>query len=414
MTSDVIVVGAGASGLTAAISAAGGGASVLILEHKETAGKKLLLTGNGKCNLTNENIDPALYRGSEPGFPVPVLKAFSVERTLRFFREIGVPVRKKNGYYYPQNEEASGVLYALLNECDKRRVSINYEIGIKKIRAEKKGFRLETKQGDFFCKILILATGGCSYKETGSDGSGFLYLGELGHTTQDVVPSLVQLQADASFLKETAGIRADCRLTLLIDGETTAGEAGELQMTGFGVSGIAVFQLSRYAAMALREGKEVTLLVDFLPASPEVPELIAMYRDLFDENPAKLSALLSGSVHRKLIPVLLRECGVTDKTASLVSEDEIRRIVAALKAFPFSITGTRKLNEAQVTAGGVNTREVFPETLGSRLHEGLFFCGEMLDVDGPCGGYNLQWAWSSGLCAGEAAAKCVHDQNRRM
>ncbi len=409
MNADVIVVGAGASGLMAAIFAARSGASVLILEHKETAGKKLLLTGNGKCNLSSVVLDPARYRGTEEGFATPVLTAYPVERTLRFFREIGVPVRQKNGGYYPQNEEASGVLHALLSECERLGVSITYEIGIKKIIPQEKGFSLETKQGMFTCRCCILATGGCSYKETGSDGSGLLYLGDLGHTTQDVVPSLVQLKAKAPFLKETAGIRADSVLTLLIDQIPAAREAGELQMTDYGVSGIVVFQLSRFAAMALREQKEVSLLIDFLPASGEAEAVAGMYRTLFASNPANISALLRGAVHRKLIPALLDTCGVTDKSASAATEEEIVRIAETLKSFPLSIVGTKKLKDAQVTAGGVNTFEVFPQTMASRLQQGLFFCGEMLDVDGPCGGYNLQWAWSSGMCAGTEAAKLIYD-----
>ncbi len=407
MDPDVIVVGAGASGLMAAIFAARSGASVRILEHKEKAGKKLLLTGNGKCNLTNTAIDPTRYHGTEDGFAIPVLRSYSTERTLHFFHEIGVPVRQKNGWCYPQNEEAVGVLHALLLECERLDVSIDYEIGIKKIKPLKGRFLLETKQGNYFCRSCILATGGCSYKETGSDGSGFLYLGDLGHTTQDVVPSLVQLKAGASFLKETAGIRADCRLILCVDHIPVAEDVGELQMTDYGVSGIVVFQVSRFAAMALREQKEVTLLIDFLPASRDVCAVTDLYQKLFASNPAKISDLLAGSVHRKLIPVLLHTCSIKDKAASMATDDEIARIAATLKAFPLSIVGTKKLNEAQVTAGGVTTFEVFPETLASRLHEGLFFCGEMLDVDGPCGGYNLQWAWSSGMCAGTEAAKFV-------
>ena len=405
MTSDVIIVGAGASGLTAAIFAARHGAAVRILEHKEKAGKKLLLTGNGKCNLSHNCIDPALYRGTDPLFAVPVLKTYSQERTLAFFREIGVPVRERNGYLYPQNEEAAGVVQALLAECRKYHVSIDYEIGIKKILPQAEGFLFETKQGNCLSKSCVLATGGCSYKETGSDGSGFLYLADLHHTTQDVVPSLVQLKAKASFLKEIAGIRADAILRLYVEDRFIAAESGELQLTDYGVSGIAVFQLSRYAAIALKAGQKVTLVIDFLPASGDKEDMNAMYTMLCRDNPEMLSTLLSGSVHRKLIPVILQKSQVPDRRGADITVSEISQIVTLLKAFPLQICGTKKLNEAQVTAGGVNTSEVAADSLSSTKTPGLFFCGEMLDVDGPCGGYNLQWAWSSGMCAGEHAAE---------
>lgn len=402
---DVIVVGAGAAGLTAAISAARHGASVLILEHMESAGKKLLLTGNGKCNLSNEQIDLTNYRGEEPEFPHYALRAYGLPETREFFLSLGVPFRSRNGYLYPQNEESAGVLTALLAECEKRGVEIKYQIGIQKITRETDGFLFTTKQGAFRSRTCILATGGKSYPRTGSDGSGFLYLGELGHEIKDVVPSLVKLQADAPYLTELAGIRADAHLILVIDHKPVARENGELQLTKDGVSGIPVFQLSRYAAAALGEGKRVELFVNFLPAMAHPAELLNWLKARCRNHPARLSDLLCALTHRKLVPVLLREAAVEDQAAAKVSAEELTRIAALLVGFPFVITGTDALRNAQVTAGGVLTRYVSEKTLESKKTPGLFFCGEMLDVDGPCGGYNLQWAWSSGLLAGKSAAE---------
>lgn len=402
---DVIVVGAGASGLTAAICAGREGASVRILEHMDTAGKKLLLTGNGKCNLSNEDMNPAYFRGSHPAFAEAALSAFGEKETRDFFRSIGVLFRSRRGYLYPFNGEAVGVRNALLLECDKIGVEIYYEIGIKKITKVGEYFLFDTKQGLFEAHSCILATGGCSQKRTGSDGSGLLYLEPFSQPVKDVVPSLLQMKAKEAFFSEIAGIRAEACISLLVDGKEKAIETGELQLTDYGISGIPVFQLSRYASEALKTGKEVRALIDFLPGFSEEKELFGFYRALFHKNPGKLKDLLSGSLPHKLCPVLLREAGVENLPGKDVSEGEIRRLLRVIKEFPVTITEMYKAENAQVTAGGIDTEHVNPSTMESTLVPGLFFCGEVLDVDGPCGGYNLQWAWSSGLAAGTAAAK---------
>lgn len=401
---EVIVVGAGASGMVAAIHAAREGVSVRILEHKEEAGKKLLMTGNGRCNLSNERMEPKLYRGTNPAFAENALSQFGVKETLTFFREIGVPVRSRDGYLYPRNGEARGVRDALLSECEKRRVSIDYEIGIKKIQKEADGFSFFTKQGTFFSEKCILATGGCTWKKTGSDGSGFLYLDEFHHPIKDIVPSLLQMKAAESFFKELAGIRAEAEITLFLDGEQIASDCGELQLTDYGISGIPVFQISRYAAMGLREQKKAEVRMNFFPML-EREELLLMFRELFSNSPVRASVLLSGSLPHKLTPVLLREADLEDLPGEAYSEEDLRKLLDTASALPATITGMYKGDQAQVSAGGVDTAYVFPETMESRLVKGLYFCGEMLDIDGPCGGYNLQWAWSSGAVAGHAAGK---------
>ena len=409
----VIIIGAGASGLTAAIHAARAGATVRILEHKEAAGKKLLLTGNGKCNLSNEDLNPRYYRGSHPEFAETALSSFGLSETRDFFRSIGILLRSKNGYLYPQNGEAVGVRDALVAECDKLGVEISYEIGIKKIVRDDGDFLLDTKQGEFRSRSVVLATGGSTLKRTGSDGSGLLYLERFRHPIKDVVPSLLQMKAKEAFFPEIAGIRADASLCLFVDGEENRRERGELQLTEYGISGIPVFQLSRYAAEGLKKGKNVSALISFLPENKDPEELVSFYESLFRDHPDPVGRLLAGSLPHKLCGVILKEAGVKDLPGNRITREEIRRIVKMITAFPVTITGMYREDQAQVTAGGVDPDYVDPETMESTLEKGLFFCGEVLDIDGPCGGYNLQWAWSSGAAAGIHAAHFAQKTAKR-
>lgn len=402
---DVIVIGAGASGLTAAIHAAREGASVQILEHKESAGKKLLLTGNGKCNLSNEDMNPTYFRGAHPEFAETALSLYGKEETRSFFESIGILLRSRNGYLYPQNGEALGVRNALLSECDKLGIKINYEIGIKKIIPKEGGLVLDTKQGEIRGHSVVLATGGSTHKRTGSDGSGLLYLDYLKHPVKDVVPSLLQMKAEGSFFKEIAGIRADAKLTLLIDEKEIAREAGELQLTDYGISGIPTFQLSRFAAEALKHDHSVKVRISFLPGQKDEEKLYRFYENLFSGHPQNISELLSGALPHKLCKVILKEAGVKDLPGKKITGEEIRRVIHQITDFTVTITGMYHEEQAQVTAGGADTEYVFPDTMESKIVPGLFFCGEVLDIDGPCGGYNLQWAWSSGAIAGINAAK---------
>ncbi len=404
---DVIVVGAGAAGLFAAIRAASRGSRVLILEHMGQAGKKILSTGNGKCNFTNQKQGIAYYRGKNPAFVLPVFAQFGLEDTLLFFERIGVQPKEKRGGYYPASGQASSVVETLMMECRRVGVSIAYGIGIREIKKEGGAFRFLTKQGVFESAACILATGGKAAKKTGSDGSGYLYIERFGHALTDIVPALVQLQGKQSFLKDIAGIRAESRVTLFVDREKVAEDFGELQLTEFGISGIPVFQVSRYASYALEEGKAVRADLDFLPewAASRAREQIR--RRFWDHGEGK-SAIeaLVGLFPGKLCQLLLAQCRVPpEKPARDCTAAECDRLAKTARRLPIDIIGTKGFDAAQVTAGGVDTDEICPETMESRLVPGLYFAGEVVDIDGMCGGYNLQWAWSSGWVAGNSAAR---------
>lgn len=420
---DVIVAGGGAAGMMAAISAARMGAKTAILEHMDQAGKKLLVTGNGKCNFTNRAQGVEYYRGQDPAFVLPVLEQFGLEETLAFFQEIGIfPREKRGGYYYPASEQASSVRQALLLELARLGVEIHYGIGIRSIQKRDSGiaqepfssgtgqFCFDTKQGMYYSSSCIIATGGKAAKKTGSDGSGVPYIKGFGHTVLSFMPALVQLKGEQPFLKELAGIRADARLTLFVEDAPIACDRGEVQLTDFGVSGIPAFQVSRYAVYALKEQKKVCLSLDF---APELDYNILL--DYFGKQKRRdqerwqacdanmhLKDMLIGLLNKKLIPVILREAGLPEEILlKSCRQQELSKLIRTIKHFRVDITDSKGFDSAQVCAGGVSTGEINPSTMESRLVSGLYFAGEVVDIDGMCGGYNLQWAWSSGWVAGK-------------
>lgn len=399
---DVIVVGAGASGMMAAISAARTGARTALLEHMPEAGKKLLSTGNGKCNFTNQAQGPKYYRGNDPAFVLPALAQFGVADTLNFFEEIGVWWKEKGrGCIYPASEQAATVREGLLSELTCQGVELFCDIGIRGIKKQGERFFFDTKQGGFSSNCCVLATGGKAAKKTGSDGSGIPYVVGFCHPVSDFVPALVQLQGKQSFLKELAGIRAEGTVSLYVDCTKIVSDTGEIQLTDFGVSGIPAFQVSRFALMALGEGKQVFVELDFMPhnSSAEIKE--AFFRQRKRTPRRRVIEWVSGMVNSRLAPVLLHQAGIDPRhPLERLLEPRLERLLQELKGLRIPIIGSKSFDFAQACAGGVLTGEISPDTMESRLVPGLYFAGELMDIDGMCGGYNLQWAWSSGWVAG--------------
>lgn len=405
---DIIIIGGGASGMTAAIMAARAGAKVTILEQNDMLGKKILSTGNGRCNLTNRKLEPENYRGDDPQFAGKVLEAFGLQDVLDFFTELGIYTKCRGDYVYPLCDQAAAVREAFVMELDHLGVRTVTGCHVEEIVRKKEGFQIfcGKKQPAFWCSRVILAAGSKASQVSGSDGSGYGLAKMLGHSLSPVVPALVQLRAEEAFFKKLAGIRVTASVSLSIDGHIIARDTGELQLTDYGISGIPVFQISRYAAKALREKREVKAQIDFVPSL----SLAELQRELWERRTKweKRTAeeLLNSLFPSKLIPVLLKEAGIGKAMwAGRISRPEWDAFACMCKAFEVHIRETNPFGSAQVCAGGIRTEEVSSTTLESRLTEGLYITGELLDVDGICGGYNLHFAWATGALAGKYAAQ---------
>lgn len=400
-------MGGGAAGMTAAIFAAERGAGVLLLEHMEQIGKKILVTGNGKCNYTNRMQEVSHYRGDEPAFVMSAFAQFGLEQTLAFFEELGIYPKEKNGYFYPASEQASSVLEVMKMRLQRLGVTIHCGVGIRSIEKTDGSFCFDTKSGSYFGKNCILATGGYAAKKTGSDGSGFIYAKKFGHHLSEPVPALVQLVAKSPFEKEMAGVRTAANVKVFADGVLLHQDTGEVQLTDYGISGIPVFQVSRFAAKALAAGKEVCAYLDFFPTADETA-LARVLKNRFYQSGIGKSAkeALVGLFADKLSGVFLKRSQIAwDMPAERVTDAQLAELNLKIRQFEVKIARTNKFDAAQVTAGGILTKEINDKSMESRLVPGLFFAGEMIDIDGECGGYNLQWAWSSGAVAGCAAAE---------
>ncbi len=406
---DVLIIGGGASGLVAAISAARCGAKTVILEHMDRVGKKILATGNGKCNYTNSKQGITKYRGDDPAFVLPVFEQFGFEETVTFFEDLGISPKIKNGYYYPASEQAASVLDVLRMELSYQKVAIETDCTITSISKKKDGFEVSTNLGCFCAKKILFSTGLKASPKSGSDGSAIPYIEKLGHHFADIVPALVQLQGKQPFFKALAGIRAEIQANLYIDGAFSTSESGELQLTDFGVSGIPIFQLSRFASKALKQKKEVYILLDFQPSlgKKALKQLLSERMHLFGKNKTAEESLI-GLFHKKLIPVLLKESQIAlHVPAKDVTESQLDVLSNTIKKLRVDVIGTKSFEQAQVCAGGVKTAEIDAKTLESKVVPGVYFAGEVIDIDGTCGGYNLQWAWSSGYVAGKHMAEAV-------
>ncbi|NMA70283.1 MAG: NAD(P)/FAD-dependent oxidoreductase [Desulfitobacterium sp.] len=404
----VVVVGGGAAGLFAAIIAAREGGKVTILEKNQRVGKKILATGNGRCNLTNVNMEISHFHGQNPKFAYSALRTFDKEQTIQFFEELGIAHKvEEGGKVYPNSNQASSVLDVLRYEIERLGIETIVEAEVKEIKNKKRGFELITKEGQkYFAQNVIIATGGKAAPNLSSNGSGYPLVQKLGHTLIEPFPALVQLKLAEPFLKQIKGIKFVGRAEIILNGKSQAQEEGEILFTDYGISGPPILQLSRIAAENIRRGREVWLKLVILDKYSS-EELSQYLEKRWAANPRKsLFFSFVGFINKQLIPVVLKEAGIEDihKPVGEVSNREKRNIRKILQDWRFQVVGTNNWAAAQVTAGGIDVREVNPATMESRLVPGLFFAGEVLDIDGDCGGYNLQWAWSSAYLAGINAA----------
>ena len=401
------IIGGGAAGMMAAITAARQGAEVTVLEANSRLGKKLLSTGNGKCNLGNLRLNVSEYYCREPERLEAFLKQFNTDDVISFFQGIGVILKEKNGYLYPASEQAAVVQDALRYELRALLVREITDCRIQSVKRNNKTGEIQVSGSgqNFFFDKVILACGGKAAPGTGSDGSGFELAGQLGHSLTPLVPALVQLKCREDYLRSVAGVRADAQISVYSSGECVAEERGELQLTDYGLSGIPIFQLSRTVNYILTEQKEVEVLVDFLPDySPGAYEQMCQSRELLLQGERTVEEFFTGMLHKKLMTLFIRLSGLRpgDKIQT-VDPRFVKRVYKLCREWRLHVNGSNSYENAQVCAGGVPLAEV-TDWLESQKTPGVYFAGEILDVDGRCGGYNLHWAWCSGYLAAMAAA----------
>jgi flavoprotein family protein len=405
MKTEIAVIGGGASGLMAAITAKKSGKEVIILERKDRILKKVLITGNGRCNITNVNANISNYFGKNISSVENILNRFTPHDTMDFFNELGIVCNEENrGKVYPLSGQASSVVDALRFEAEKLGIKIETEFYVRKI--EKDGFKFRIYSEDrkkIEAGRVIIAAGGQSYPELGSNGSGFELAKELGHSVTKLSPSIVQLKTEKYQVKGLQGIKTDVAVTAYGDNKKICTYDGELLFTDYGISGNVVFNISFVMPLY----KNVEFEIDFMEKF-DYNELYEMLK----ERKRILSHLtmenyFNGMINKKLGQFLSKVSGIEklSKPVKDLNDSDIRKLCTVLKKYRVKILETTGFKNAQVTAGGVLLDEVNTETLESKIVKGLYFSGEVLDVYGECGGFNLQWAWASGHIAGENAAK---------
>ncbi len=401
----IAVIGGGPAGMMAALTAAHAGVSVDLIERNDKPGKKILSTGNGRCNFTNRNMTKDAYFGSLLQYYDVLYEDFGLSETLDFFADLGMLVTERRGCLYPASGQAATVrtlLLAALEDASVRILAGQPVVSVTHIDAALGGFfvRRADEKPERYDRV-ILACGGKAAPTTGSDGSGFSLAKSLGHQTTTLVPGLVPLICEEKFCKNWAGIRTEGTVTLFVNGEKVGQERGELQLTNYGISGIPVFDVSRQADLALADGKNVEAELDFLPWMTAEEET-DFWQERFSRFPnRRMGDFLTGLVNDKLGILFLRLSRISPATeAGALSDAERKNLANLYRHLRLHIQASRDFDQAQVTAGGIPASEV-KDTLESKLVPGLYFAGEILDMDGICGGYNLQWAWTSGHRAGK-------------
>lgn len=404
----VLVVGGGASGMMAAIAAARAGAAVTLVERMPRVGKKLLATGNGRCNLTNSQCPVSRFHGGSREFVAAVLEQFPVDRTIQFFEELGIACKTEDeGKVYPRSDQASAVLDVLRYELDQQGVTTLVECDVVDIVPRGQSLVVRCLDSrEFSASRVVLAAGGRAGPQFGSNGSGYRLAEGLGHRVIAPIPGIVSLRVAATFLPRLKGVKFVGTIEARAGSRSLRREAGEVLFTDYGLSGPPVLQVSRAALEAVERHARATVSLDLFPERPLAAledSLVARFRQQ-KQKPVELG--LVGLLNKRLIPVVLGEAGIADVTQACgqLPRASIVRLATLLKDWTFVVTGSQSWHDAQVAAGGVSVEEVSPETLESRCQRGVYLCGEVLDVDGDCGGFNLQWAWSSGWVAGRHAA----------
>ena len=404
-TYDTIIIGGGAAGLTAAVLLGRALArenrtpSVLLLEKQARVGKKLLATGNGTCNITNANATPDRYHGDRHVADA-VIRRFSPSDTVAFFNSIGVScVKRADGKYYPRSEQAAAVLDQLRIEATLLGVTEQCDAAVTAIKRDKNGFTVVTDDGKYTAKTVLVATGGAAAPSLGGSVDGYNLLTALGHTRTPLFPSIVQLKTDITYVKAMKGLRVDGTVTITV-GNRERRETGEILFTDYGLSGPAVMQVSRLAGDWERQKKgDCIASLDLFPDMSE-QDLVTVLSRRASIQGRTLENYLTGFLNKRIGQTAVRAAGLTltNDVATLTSE-QIATLAHLLKHWEFKVLGTKGFAGAQVTAGGITANEFSEDTLESCYQKGIFAAGEVLNVDGDCGGFNLQFAFASAAVA---------------
>ena len=405
---DVIIIGGGASGLIAAISSAGKWAKTAVIERLQRVGKKLLVTGNGRCNFLNTSLQRENYHGTDSVFIENVFEQFNGSQILDFFHELGILSKEEDdGRIFPRCDQAGAVLDVLRYECNRLGVDELCSREISEIIKKQDKFILKTaEREEFHSKKVIITTGGKAGPQFGSNGSGFVLAQKFGHTIIEPYPSLVQIKLDDEYLNHIKGIRCDARVSLYANENLIDTQEGEILFTEYGISGIPILQLSQYIQHPQLKETSMELHVDLFPKT-SFHDLKKLLAERFQKLSYKsVEDSMIGLINKRMILPTLSLAGIDKaKMSSELNGAEIENITHQIKDRRFTITGTLSWRDAQVTAGGVSTAEVNDRTLESKIIPGLYFAGEVLDIHGDSGGYNLAWAWASGYVAGMHAAE---------
>jgi predicted Rossmann fold flavoprotein len=400
----IVVIGGGAAGLISSIIAARNGSEVIILDRMNRVGKKILATGNGRCNLTNMYIDIKRFHGKNPKFALGALNSFDVNQTIDFFEQLGIACKEEDaGKVFPYSDQATSVLDILRYEVERLGIIEQCDSEVEKIHPSGKEFFIYLKDGR---KIkgdnVIIATGGQSSPNLGSNGSGYNLAISLGHKLVEPVPALVQLKLNSPFLKAIKGVKFIGDASIGNEDKVLRMESGEILFTEYGISGPPILQLSRLANEQISKNSSPWVSLDMFP-NLSTDNLLALLETRISYNPKKtLEFSFVGLLNKRLIPVVLKGSGIENiqKPCCQLTSSEKLSIIKTLKKWKIDITGSLSWAFSQVTAGGIDVRDINPNSMESKLVPGLYFAGEILDIDGDCGGFNLQWAWSSGYLAG--------------
>jgi predicted Rossmann fold flavoprotein len=419
----IVIIGGGAAGLMAAITAANYIKSnktkydveILIVDKSDRVGKKILATGNGRCNITNTEFSIERFHGNRRNFSERAFELFNVEKTMDFFKEIGLLLKTEDsGKVYPFSDQASSVLDVLRMKCEELGIKEMCNFNVSELRGGLNNFVvMDDKKNQISADRIILCCGGAASPNLGTDGSGYKLMTKMGHKRTDIFPSLVQIKTSTEHIKAIKGMKFTGNISIATRDKVLKTDFGEVLFTEYGLSGPPVFQLSRIVSEFYNDKRntksgQLIAILDFMPdwdadkIEAYLHERLTIYKD------RKLEFFLTGMLNKRIGQTLIKYCNLPlSMEVSELNQGHIQKISRAIKTFSIPCTGTMPFQNAQVTAGGIDVRDINPITMESFIVKGLYAAGELLDIDGDCGGFNLQWAWSSGYVAGLHSAESL-------